>query len=367
MPSERNKVNISGHTINDYEFRIGIRNRLLAMKQEEDKEKKSLFRLQKKLLFVASFLLSVLCSPPHACFAAEPAPASGAQQIEATIIHVDQYAVYAPNLVFYYDTQDKRKVASLMKAAEQLRNKKANITYSSSADKRLTLIDLTAAAGTGNTATDKPLRESPRTTPELRKITDPAFEQATGEENPPTEPQKPVRQAARERAPAQAPDQVAGEVSPPAEPQKPARQSAREKTPAQAVEQQSAPITRNELTAFVRRILELNGKKDITAVIPFYADRVDYYDRGVVDREYVRRDLGYYFRNWDQISTTLDGDVVMIVLDQPEVRIAKFISVYSVKNDKKALAGKTENIWKIQRMNGALRLIDVKQRIVSKD
>ncbi len=327
-------------------------------------EKKTFSRLQKRLLFGVLILLSISCSPPHAAFAAESAPATGSQQIEATIVHVDQYAVYAPNLVFYYDTQDKKKVASLMKAAEQLRNRKATITYSSSADKRLTLIDISTASG--KIAMDKPSREpSPRTTPEFRKIPDPAFEEAAVEEHPPTEPQKPARQPVREKPPTQPSIEQIAREKPQAQP--PVEQIVREKPPAPEVEQQAAPITRNELTVFVRRILELNGKKDITAVTPFYADRVDYYDRGVVDREYVKRDLGYYFRNWDQISTALDGDVVMIVLDQPEVRIAKFISVYSVKNEKKALNGKTENIWKVQRINGALKLIDVKQRIVSKD
>jgi hypothetical protein len=129
---------------------------------------------------------------------------------------------------------------------------------------------------------------------------------------------------------------------------------------------QSDPITRDEVSAFVRRLLYLNGRKDLAAVAPFYADKVDYYDRGIVSRDKVIQDLKYYFRNWAEIDTRLDGDVVMAGFE-PQVRIVKFISSFSVKNEKKAITGKTENIWRIQRINGELRLIDVKQKILGKE
>jgi hypothetical protein len=45
----------------------------------------------------------------------------------------------------------------------------------------------------------------------------------------------------------------------------------------------------------------------------------------------------------------------------------KFVSSFSVKNDKKSIAGKTENIWTIQRINGELRLIGVKQKILGRE
>jgi len=62
----------------------------------------------------------------------------------------------------------------------------------------------------------------------------------------------------------------------------------------------------------------------------------------------------------------LDGDVLMTGFE-PEVRIVKFISSFSVKNGKKAITGKTENIWMIQRINGELRLIDVKEKVLKSE
>lgn len=259
-------------------------------------------------------------------------------QIEATVIHVDQYAVYAPNLIFYFDPQmDKRKISSLTRVAEQMRNKKALITFSSLAgttrDKHLVLVDL-APAGQ-KTVSERPSRPAPVPDAEA--------------------PTERVTVPKREAAPV---------TEPPIELQVPPRRPAPPETPPPSTAGRSSTISRAEITEFIQRVMELNGRKDLGAVMPFYADEVDYYDRGVVSRDYVKRDLGYYFRNWDKISTSVDGDVVVIVLDQPNERIAKFISSFWVQNEKKSLTGRTENIWRIRKVNGQLKLFDVKQKIV---
>lgn len=258
------------------------------------------------------------------CFAAGSEPAGNRGQIEAVVIQVDEWAVYIPNLVFYFDTQmDKRKIETLRKAADQLRNKKALITYSStgdpSKDKRILLSDIVPAGEKPNL--EKPGREAPK---------------PPGDPFVPAEPKGPPKQASLHA------------VNP----------SAKTGLP--------DPVTKEEISAFVRRLLYLNGRKDLAAVAPFYADKVDYYDRGVVSRDKILEDLKFYFRNWAVIDTRLDGDVAMAGFE-PEVRIVKFICSFSVKNEKKSITGKTENIWTIQRINGELRLIDVKQKILGKE
>jgi len=58
--------------------------------------------------------------------------------------------------------------------------------------------------------------------------------------------------------------------------------------------------------------------------------------------------------------------VIMAGTEQHDVKIVKFISSFAVNNQKKALAGKTENVWIIQRINQQLKIIDVKQRMISR-
>lgn len=307
-------------------------------------KRKSLSKSHKILFLAALLVLAGVFSWMGNSFADESGPAANVHEIETTVIHVDQYSVYAPNLIFYFDTHmEKRKKESLMKTADRLLNKKAVITYSSkgdlSQDKHPLLVGIVPAD-------EKPIASSPK---EPRRVS-PEF--AGGA------PEKPVKNPSGE--------QTAPKVDESAAPQVSSKQTVFQEKKEPRMPAQSQTISRDEVTAFVRRLLELNEKKDLSAVMPFYADKVDYYDRGVVDRDYIRRDLGYYFKNWDKISTSLDGDVVMIVLDQPDIRVAKFTTAFSVQNDKKSSMGKTENIWKLQRVNGQLKLIDVKQKIIER-
>jgi hypothetical protein len=102
-----------------------------------------------KIISIALFLLiGFLCQ--GVCHAAGSEPAGNEGQIEAVVIHVDEWAVYVPNQIFYFDTNmGKSKIETLKRVANQLRNRKALITYSStgdlSKDKHAMLFDIVPA------------------------------------------------------------------------------------------------------------------------------------------------------------------------------------------------------------------------------
>lgn len=108
-----------------------------------------------------SLLIGFFCQ--GVCRSAGSEPAQNEGQIEAVVIHVDEWAVYVPNLIFYFDTQmDKRKIETLKKVARQLRNKKALISYSSTGDlnkdKHAVLSDIAPAGNKRNP--EKPVLEA---------------------------------------------------------------------------------------------------------------------------------------------------------------------------------------------------------------
>lgn len=357
--------------------------------------------MARSLNFILSFALSIAITLPAAgiCHAASVKQPSTQDQIETTILHVDKYGVYAPNLVFYWPPEmNKQKIAALTHSAEQLRNKRAVITYTSVGgipnDKRPQLVDLApakegtkptkedysreeqASATTGrpdesrpfqtatksSTGLDSPTPHSSSGQPELRPLHEqyglPDSDQSIpGVKQPASDRQK-DRQTPGEQAlltgGSDAPQAGLGDMTAPVK-------DAQGGKAASA----SSSIGKEEVIALVRRILALTTRKDLNAMLSYYGERVDYYDRGVVDVEYIRKDLGYYFRNWDTISSRLDGDVVVIVTDQHDARIVKFVSTFSVRNARKSISGKTENIWKIQRINNQLKIVDEKQKTLT--
>lgn len=346
------------------------------------------------LHFILSSALAIAMTLPAAtiCHAVSVKQPSTQDQIETTILHVDKYGVYAPNLVFYWSPEmSKQKIAALTHSADQLRNKRAVITYTSVGgipnDKRPQLVDLAPAkegakpakedygreeqapAATGRadeskpsptaaksgTGLDSPAPHSSSGQPELR----PLHEQygLPDSEQPAADRQK-DRQTADERT-----HQTEG-IDAPHAAQGDETASVKDAQGGK-VASASSSIGKEEVVSLVRRILALTTQKDLKAMLSYYAERVDYYDRGMVDVEYIRKDLGYYFRNWDTISSRLDGDVVVIVTDQHDTRIVKFVSTFFVRNARKSISGKTENIWKIQRINNQLKIVDEKQRTLT--
>ncbi|MGA2225415.1 MAG: hypothetical protein ABSH41_13350, partial [Syntrophobacteraceae bacterium] len=78
---------------------------------------RKLSNVKTKTISMALFLLiGFFCQ--GVCRSAGSEPAQNEGQIEAVVIHVDEWAVYVPNLIFYFDTQmDKRKIETLKKVA----------------------------------------------------------------------------------------------------------------------------------------------------------------------------------------------------------------------------------------------------------
>jgi len=318
--------------------------------------------------------------------ASDSQPSRIQNQIDITIIHVDKYGVYGPKLVFYWDTgMGKQKIDGLMKAAEQLRNKKATITYSASGelskDKRPMLIDLVAVreeprlAGkeehrfstkeenkpAGKEETKLRSREEGRFVSEDTATIEEPQDLNRAEKEPMHMPSKEEKRRAAKEGTADTPQSpmtsLYGEQKQPAYPeQKFAQPSAH-----------PVAITKDEVLDFIQRLLRLNESKDLNSVLLGYADQVNYYDRGVVTKDYIKRDMGYYFRNWSAIASTMEGDLVMIVTDQQDVRTVKFVSRYAVENARKSITGRVENIWKIQKINNQLKILDQKQKILSSE
>ncbi len=154
-----------------------------------------------KTMFIALFLLGGFVCQGGFCFAAGSEPAGNTGQVEAVVIQVDEWAVYVPNMIFYFDTQmDKRKIEALKKAADRLRNSKALITYCSTGDpgkdKRSLLADIVPAGEKPNI--EKPILEAakpPRDTGE-KPIRKPSEGKVSPTDVVPAEPQVPAKQAA---------------------------------------------------------------------------------------------------------------------------------------------------------------------------
>jgi len=276
-------------------------------------------------------------------------------QMEVTVIHVDKFGVYVPDIVFYWDSSlNKQKIAALTAAAERLRNKRAVVTYSAQgsplADKRPLVLDIAPYQEPALSFDNGRADEDPTLSPAEKTASG-----AGGRWEAGAEP-FPARDIVTRENVSGAGQEVWGHDAPSAE-DLPETSS--------QVSVQSLPIQKRDALMLVEHLLHLTGKKALDSILYYYADSVNYYGRGDVDKDYIRRDLNYYFRNWDRIRSSLEGDIQLLDTSRPDVKVVRFQSSYEVENAKRSITGMTDNTWKIQRTRTGLKVVDQKQTILS--
>lgn len=299
-----------------------------------------------------SLVLWLLCGvlPQAAAPRAEEKPPTSQGQLDVTVLHVDKYGIYVPDIVFYWDPSlGKQKIAALTAAAQRLRNKRATLTYSSEGspirDKHPKVLDIVPYQEPAHTietwAASDDSTESPASTEQTAGISRPT--EGSGLNEP--FPQRDIGSASS----------ATGEDS----------GSAQQEKPPGEVSAESLPIRKRDVLMLVEHILHLTSKKSLDSILYYYADSVSYYARGDVSRDYIRRDLGYYFRNWDRVRCALEGDVQLLETSRPDVKVVRFLSSYTVQNAQRSVSGTADNTWKVQRTRTGLKVVDQKQTVLS--
>jgi peptidoglycan hydrolase-like protein with peptidoglycan-binding domain len=62
--------------------------------------------------------------------------------------------------------------------------------------------------------------------------------------------------------------------------------------------QPAPPPVRDQVADFIRRYFAACETANVTDELDFYADQIDYYDRGIVDKAYIQYDLATYDERW---------------------------------------------------------------------
>src|SRR3954469_20089985 len=73
----------------------------------------------------------------------------------------------------------------------------------------------------------------------------------------------------------------------------------------------AAGVTKQEIRNFLRRYFDACQSPNPDDELGFYADRVEYFDHGAVERSYIRNELAVYDQRWPSRKYTL-GDSVRV-------------------------------------------------------
>ena len=114
---------------------------------------------------------------------------------------------------------------------------------------------------------------------------------------------------------------------------------------------------RDYVAAFVLAGLD----KNVGAEAEFFADRVEYYDQGVMDREKIREDLKRYDERWPERHFWVAGKINVEPQSENRVRVT-FPLGFKLRNGNKQSSGKVDKTLVLEPAGDDLQIVAVNER-----
>ena len=96
----------------------------------------------------------------------------------------------------------------------------------------------------------------------------------------------------------------------------------------------------------------------------FYADNVDYFDNGIVDRAFISKDVRNYSARWPGRAFHIEDDHVAIRAVNDNTVRAEFVLQFTVRNSKKSIRGAVRNVLLIDYSRGEPKIVSIKSNTI---
>jgi len=123
--------------------------------------------------------------------------------------------------------------------------------------------------------------------------------------------------------------------------------------------------TKREVHEFIQSYFNVVEKNDLEGLLTHYGEKVNYFSKGLVSKNFIRKDKESYIKKWPQIITSLNGPIELAV--NRDSISAQFPIDFFVQNSQKSIKGKAINYWKLQKIGNSLKIIDEKQNVLTRE
>lgn len=123
-----------------------------------------------------------------------------------------------------------------------------------------------------------------------------------------------------------------------------------------AVPEFSTERLRDYVAAFVLAGVE----KNVGAEAEFFADRVEYYDSGTMDREKIREDIKRYDQRWPERHFWIAGTINIEPESDNRVRVT-FPLGFKLRNGNRNSSGKVDKTLVLERAGDDLQIVAVRE------
>ena len=120
-------------------------------------------------------------------------------------------------------------------------------------------------------------------------------------------------------------------------------------------------VAKAEISNFLRRYFAACQSANPQDELAFYADRVDYFDHGAVDKAYIQNELAVYNQRWPNRKYSL-GDSLRVIKGGNNT-IAKFRVAFTVANEPRDrnASGRTDDTISLIKRGDSLQIVSIKE------
>jgi hypothetical protein len=120
-------------------------------------------------------------------------------------------------------------------------------------------------------------------------------------------------------------------------------------------------VAKDEIRSFLRRYFDACQSQNPDDELAFYAERVEYFDHGAVDKPYIRNELTVYDQRWPSRKYTL-GDSLRVVRSGNNT-IAKIRVAFEVGNTEhnRRANGRADDTFNLAKRGDSLEIVSIKE------
>lgn len=120
-----------------------------------------------------------------------------------------------------------------------------------------------------------------------------------------------------------------------------------------------------QIQDFVAGFVVAGISEDVDAELQFYAEKADYYDRGLVSKDFIRKDISRYNQKWPIRRYWLDGDInILNGLEADPIEVRYQIR-YAVRNQQKESSGTAVKTLRLKKAGDGLEITSVREKTLN--
>jgi hypothetical protein len=126
-------------------------------------------------------------------------------------------------------------------------------------------------------------------------------------------------------------------------------------------------ITEDEAEKFIDKELAMEETESLEKQLDLYADAVDYFKAGFVDKQYIRNDKQKYFDRWPKRKYLVQQPISFSydVHDKTKIIVIFNVNFYA-ESEKKIAAGVAKNILTLQKIDDKILITSIKGYVINR-